>query len=169
MWALRFRWAPCDPLMMSPSHSFFFQFEDGAGANKSREGTGTSSLISSSITPQSGMRIQIESFSTCVRLYLRYQCTLDCCMQIIQQSSFCSLSRVLKLHKVTFHIEVKLSHVMQKRAARNDKPNTAVPLSSTEPCWHFKAWTLFPADKTTVNNRLCPKPRFSFRCSHLNV
>lgn len=29
-----------DPLMMSPSHSIFLQSEDGAGANKSREGTG---------------------------------------------------------------------------------------------------------------------------------
>lgn len=42
--ALRFRWAPCDPLMMSSSHSVFLQFEDGARANKSGEGTGTSSV-----------------------------------------------------------------------------------------------------------------------------
>lgn len=30
-----------DPLMMSPSNSVFLQSEDGAGANKDGEGTGT--------------------------------------------------------------------------------------------------------------------------------
>lgn len=51
-----------DPLMVSPSHSVFLQSEDGAGANKSGEGTGIYIQYIYIMQCYSSVRSHLQSF-----------------------------------------------------------------------------------------------------------